>query len=331
MNPVWKQALVFLALTAGIQPAAAAAQADASLRRFVVEDLTWEGEKPDEACLAMAVALAYDADHIYVADAEDCAIKVFSKKGRFEAAIGRKGLGPGEFSFPSGVAVLGGRLFVADKLNRRIQVLELSGRYTRGFAVPFFPDRVFVLSTDRILVTHNASGRSGSEKMLHVFSGTGEPLRQELAARFSGDPIFDVFSNMFLVNPGPQGDFFVIFKSQERSILHYGKEASLLGRIPIDRRYDSKALSLPVKGPRRTLEALCWESARDRSRFYLLSPEYTGTRDLGPGDKIFVFDEAGRLEARVDLPSRVSRMTVDGDRIYAVDPAGDLRIFRITR
>jgi hypothetical protein len=331
MSPVWKQALVLLALTVGIPPAAAVAQADPSLKRFVVEDLTRDGERPDAACLAMAVALAFDADHIYVADAEDCAIKVFSKRGRFEAAIGRKGLGPGEFSFPSGVSVLGGRLFVADKLNRRIQVLELSGRYVWGFAVSFFPDRVFVLSADRILVTHNASGRSGSEKMLHVFSGTGELLRQELAVRFSGDPMFDAFSNMFLVNPGPQGDFFVIFKSQERSVLHYGRDASLLGRIPIDWRYSSKALSLPAKGPRKTLEALCWESAWDRGRFYFLSPEYTEAHDLGPGDKIFVFDGAGRLEARVDLPSRVSRMTIDGDRIYAVDLAGDLRIFRITR
>jgi hypothetical protein len=331
MNPIWKQALVLLALAAGIPPSAAVAPQDSSVRRYVAEDLALGGEKTDEACLAMAVSLTFDADHIYVVDAQDCAIKVFSKKGRFQAAIGQKGRGPGEFSFPSGVSVVGGRLFVADKLNHRIQVLDASGCYLRSFGLPFAPDRVFVLSADRILVTNNASGRSGSEKLLHVFDENGALLREELAAYFSGDPVFDAFRNMFVVNPGPQGDFFVIFKSQNRSILHYGRVGNLLERIPVDGRYGVKPISLPVKGLRKIIEAFCWESAYDRGRFYLLAPEYTDEKDLGPGDKLYVFNGSGRLEARVDLPDRVSRLAVDGDRIYAVDTASELRIFRITR
>jgi hypothetical protein len=152
-----------------------------------------------------------------------------------------------------------------------------------------------------------------------------------MPAFFSGDPVFDAFRNMFLVNPGAQGDFFVIFKSQERSILHYGRDASLVARIPVDRRYGLKALTLPVAGPRKTLEAFCWESAFDGGRFYVLAPEYTETNDLGPGDKVFVFDGTGRLEARVDLPARVTRLAVDGGRIFAVDRAGELKVLRIAR
>jgi hypothetical protein len=330
MNSVWKQALVLLALASGIPPSAAAG-ADSPVRRFVAEDLTPAGERAEAACLAMAACLAFDADQIYVADAQDCAIKIFSKKGRFRAAIGRKGAGPGQFSFPSGVSVLGGRLYVADKFNHRIQILDASGRYLRSFGVPFPPDKVFVLAADRVLVTRNGSGRAGAEKLLHLFNGRGDLLREEMPAYVSGDPVFDAFRNMFLVNPGPHGDFFVVFRSHERSILHYGRDGGPLERIPVDGRYGLKSLHLPIKGPEKKVEAFCWDSAHDRGRFYLLAPEYTDGKDLGPGDKVFVFDGAGQLEARIDLPLRVTRLAVDGDRIYAVDRASELRIFRIAQ
>jgi hypothetical protein len=332
LKPVWKRTLFLLALAAGLprSPAAAAVE-DPSIKRYVAEDVTSAVERPDEGCLALAVSLAFDADHIYVADAEDCAVKIFLKNGRFKTAVGRKGRGPGEFSFPSGVSVLGGRLFVADKLNHRIQVLDPWGRYLRSFGVPFAPDRALVLTADRILVTHIPSGRSGPEKLLHVFNGRGDLLWEDLPARFSGDPVFDAFRNMILVAAGSRGDFFVVFRCQERSILHYGPGGDLLAPIRADGRYVFKTLSLPVRGPRKTIDGFCWECSFDRERFYLLAPRYTEEKDLGPGDQVFVLDTTGRLEAQVSLPFQVGRMAVDGDRIYAVDLAGGLRVLRIVR
>jgi hypothetical protein len=332
LKPVWKRTLFLLALAVGFpRSPGAAAVGDPSVRRYIAEDVTSAVEKPDEGCLALAVSLAFDADHIYVADAEDCAVKIFLKNGRFKSEVGRKGRGPGEFSFPSGVSVLGGRLFVADKLNHRIQVLDPSGRYLRSFGVPFAPDRTLVLTADRILVTHIPSGRSGPEKLLHVFDGRGNLLWEGLPARFSGDPVFDAFRNMILVCAGPRGDFFVVFRCQERSILHYGPGGDLLARIPADGRYVFKTLSIPIRGARKTIDGFCWDCSFDRDRFYLLAPAYTEERDLGPGDQVFVLDATGRLEAQVSLPSQVGRMAVDGDRIYAVDRAGELRVFRIVR
>ena len=331
MSPLWRQALFYLALTSGIPPAAAAAPAGSPVRRLAAEDVTSRAARPDEASLGLAAALAFDAERVYAADAEDCAVKVFRKSGRFEAALGRSGHGPGEFSFPSGVAVLGGRLFVADKLNRRIQVLDLSGRFLRSFALPFAPDRVIVLAADRLLVTRRPSSRPAGEKLLHFFSASGDPLRQELVARAAGDPVLDAFLNMALVNPGPRGDLFVVFKCGERAVLHYGPAGGLDERIAVDPRYGSRALSLPVRNGRRTVEAFCWESAQDGGRLFLLAPEYTDGGDIGPGDKVYVLDAAGRLEARIDLPARVSRLAVEGERIYAVDLAGEFRVFRVAR
>ncbi len=331
MMAFWRQVLVLVALSAGVSPAAATAPADGAIKRFVAEDATSGGGKPDAACLILAAALAYDADNIYVADAEDCAVKVFSKNGSFVRAIGCKGRGPGEFSFPSGVSVLGGRLTVADKLNHRLQILDTTGRHVRSLVLPFAPDRVLALAPDRWLVTRNASGRNGPEKMLYLLGGGGEPLREELTARTTGDPVADAFRNMFVVNPGPRGDFFVVWKSQDRSILHYGRDGSLIERIPVDARYGFKPFTLEAGGKRRPLEAFCWECAADRGRFYLLPPEDTEDGDLGPGQRIFVLDAAGRLEARIDLPCRVVRLAVDGDRIYAVDRDSELRVLRIRR
>ncbi|MGZ7065360.1 MAG: hypothetical protein ACXVI6_03295, partial [Candidatus Aminicenantales bacterium] len=162
-----------------------------------------------------------------------------------------------------------------------------------------------------------------------LYNGKGDLLQEEMPAHFSGDPVFDAFCNMFLVNPGPGGDFFVVYKSHERSILHYGRDAAPLGRIPVDERYARKSVSLPAKGGPKEVEAFCWDSAYDRGRLYILAPAYTGEGDLGPGDRVFVFDGAGRLEARIDLPARVTRLAVDGGRIYAIDRASELRIFRV--
>ena len=125
------------------------------VRAVRVEELRLEPEPNEEAFLARPVFLAAEAGRVYVADGLDCAIKVFSEDGRFEASLGRKGQAPGEFSFPSGVSAHGGRLYVADKFNRRIQILDAAGHPLGGFPVPFFPDRVFALAPDRILVTRN--------------------------------------------------------------------------------------------------------------------------------------------------------------------------------
>jgi hypothetical protein len=332
LGPEWKRRLVLLALAAGFpRPLASTAVRDSTVRRCLAEDVTAAGESSDEACLSLPVSLTFDAGHIYVADAEDCAVKVFSKTGRFEAAFGRKGRGPGEFSFPSGVSVLGGRIFVADKFNHRIQILDASGRAVRSFGVPFTPDRVFILAADRILVTHIPTGRSGPEKLLHVFSGRGDLLSEDLPAQSSGDAVFDAFRNMILVCPGPRGDFFVVFRCQERSILHYGRAGNLLERIPVDDRYVFRALALPHRGPRKNIDGFCWDCSVDRDRFYLLAPGYTEEKDLGPGDRVFVLDAAGRLEAEVRLPVRAVRMAVDGDKMYAIDCGGELRVLRIVR
>ena len=55
---------------------------------------------------------------------------------RFVAAWAEKGAGPGQFHDPTGIAIAGNEVFVADARNGRIQVFDLEGNYLRAFGRP---------------------------------------------------------------------------------------------------------------------------------------------------------------------------------------------------
>ncbi len=325
-------ALLFLTLLGGpvVVPAPARAE-NPSVPAFRTVEIPRPESESDAAVLGRPVFIAYDRRSLYVVDALDCAVKIFSKDGRFESAAGRKGNGPGELSFPSGVSVADGRLYVADKLNHRIQVIDRNGGPLGGFPVPFAPDKVHVLGEGRILVSRDAAGRPGPAKLLSLFDEKGRVLWEALEARSSGDPVFDAFLNMILVNPGPRGGFTVVFKSQERVIYRWGGPQGPPVLIPVDARYGDKPLVLPLKGKENVLRGFCWASAFDQEGLYLLAPEYTPERDLGPGRRIYRIEGSGRLSSTIDLPFPVSRFAVEDDHIYALDTDGELRILRVVR
>jgi DNA-binding beta-propeller fold protein YncE len=71
---------------------------------------------------------------IYVADTAAHTIQVFDQEGTFVGGIGRRGLGPGQFNFPTHLWVdRSGRLHVSDTLNYRIQIFAPDGTFLRMF------------------------------------------------------------------------------------------------------------------------------------------------------------------------------------------------------
>lgn len=64
---------------------------------------------------------------LYVADTYAHDIKVFGSDGRLEKVIGERGEGPGEFNFPTHIALAHGKLYVTDTMNNRVQVIPLEG------------------------------------------------------------------------------------------------------------------------------------------------------------------------------------------------------------
>ncbi|HVU23854.1 MAG TPA: 6-bladed beta-propeller [Opitutus sp.] len=84
--------------------------------------------------LQRPVGLAIAGDRLCVADAQVHAILVFGLDGRFLSQIGRRGTGPGEFNFPTGVITdHRGRLLVSDTMNCRVQIFDASGAFVAQF------------------------------------------------------------------------------------------------------------------------------------------------------------------------------------------------------
>ena len=77
--------------------------------------------------LSRPVGLAFDAAtrQLYVADTHAHDIKVFDAEGRLLRTIGRHGDKPGEFNYPTYLALVKGELYVADTMNARVQVVNV--------------------------------------------------------------------------------------------------------------------------------------------------------------------------------------------------------------
>jgi sugar lactone lactonase YvrE len=92
-------------------------------------EITRELERPS--------GLAISADKLYVADAQRHQVVVCNLRGEFLSKFGRRGTAPGEFNFPTHIAVdVAGGLYVTDSLNCRVQVFTASGEFQRVIGGP---------------------------------------------------------------------------------------------------------------------------------------------------------------------------------------------------
>lgn len=76
--------------------------------------------------LRRPVGVAFDplSHHLYVVDTYGHDIKVFDENGRLLRTLGQRGEKPGEFNYPTYIALAKGKLYVADTMNARVQVLD---------------------------------------------------------------------------------------------------------------------------------------------------------------------------------------------------------------
>lgn len=77
--------------------------------------------------------IAVSGDSIYLTDAENHRIQVYTGSGQFVRTLGERGTAPGKFNYPTGIAVTGDLLIVLDTMNFRIQVLNTDGSCVRTF------------------------------------------------------------------------------------------------------------------------------------------------------------------------------------------------------
>lgn len=65
--------------------------------------------------------------HLYVSDTQGQNIKMFNNKGELLDVIGKRGIEPGQFNYPTYLSFNNNQLYVSDTMNARIQVLTPDG------------------------------------------------------------------------------------------------------------------------------------------------------------------------------------------------------------
>jgi sugar lactone lactonase YvrE len=137
---------------------------------------------------------------IYVSDGyRNAAVHRFDATGEYLQTWGGPGTGPGEFRTPHGIAVdAGGRVFVADRENDRVQIFSADGVYLEEWTDIRRPQDIFI-DGDGLVYVAELSWFVGEE------SFRLGPIHEYLPARLS---IFDPQGNLLLrwSDPDPTKD-----------------------------------------------------------------------------------------------------------------------------
>lgn len=121
------------------------------------------GSGPDVFDQPTSIAIAPGSGEIFVSEGHtptygNSRIMKFSKDGKLLKIIGKKGRHPGEFMGPHCLTFDSrGRLFVADRGNNRIQILDQEGRFLVEWRQFGRPSGLFIAKDDTLYVANSES------------------------------------------------------------------------------------------------------------------------------------------------------------------------------
>lgn len=111
--------------------------ADAGLGRVLALDLKGRFKFAITNDLQHPSGLAVLGRRLLVADSQQHRVLVYDANGNFISSFGQRGREPGEFNYPTHVAVDGrGQIYVTDSMNYRIQIFDADGKFIREFGGP---------------------------------------------------------------------------------------------------------------------------------------------------------------------------------------------------
>jgi DNA-binding beta-propeller fold protein YncE len=104
--------------------------ADSALAKIIAFDESGHSRFEITNHLERPSGLTILNDQLFVADSQRHCIVVFDLSGSFISEFGQRGIGSGQFNFPSHLANAGPRnLLVTDSMNSRVQLLDADGKF----------------------------------------------------------------------------------------------------------------------------------------------------------------------------------------------------------
>jgi hypothetical protein len=358
-----------LAVLAAPLPAAAQTGGRTPLR--VERLLTLGGDSASSGAEFVDVAdvAAAPSGELYVLDAGDRAVKVYTPAGRFVRRFGRQGGGPGEFALPVSLRV-DSLVRVSDLGQRRMSYFALDGRHVRTVPSPVFGETALL----GLAPLRNGWAVGATPTRMGVAADgtlTGSAWVAVIAARAGGgaDTLLRLHSGNSAVYPrdgnGPYGPFGShVGRGGAHAVLGDSMVAVADGYSGAVRWYRADRGGLALVRTRR-LESRSRPVTRDDVRriereLYAQNPDFPRGLVIEPPPRVSiatqalfatdgslwirntdgrghahvwtVFDAAGEVSLRLSLPAGFELHHVRGDRLYGVArTASDAPVVQVYR
>jgi len=143
-------------------------------------DLSISGEKFDFYEIKVLID---KKENIYALDWGNCCVFKFNKNGKYIMKVGRKGQGPGEFTYPYCIFIDDHQNIYISDYNRRVHIFDKNGGFLKSITLRYSIYDFFVDSEKNIIAISRIVTKAGPEKAILKFNDKGEKIKE--IAKFS--------------------------------------------------------------------------------------------------------------------------------------------------
>lgn len=269
-------------------------------------------EQPDSAPIVRLSGIDRSADgHLLIGDVSEGNVKLFAPDGRLLRIFGRKGEGPGEFSAPRFPRFgPGGRIYVADAQNTRIQVFDTAGTLLRGVRVDGFSGVAGfepLPNGNYLLAVH----RESDPRVLAELDTTGRVIRELLPignVRPAGQPDNPLWRNVSGVFLDLWGDTAYVSNTLADSVWAVHLPSGQVRRTHLSFSSDYIRPTVPRDQPKDLNGLLAWSNSFHTASVVtaaggtLVVPFVQGVLNNGDPLLLTVRDTSGRWRVVSDAP-----------------------------
>ena len=216
---------------------------------------------------------------IYVADSEKKQIRVFDKTGNPARTIGKEGVKPGEFLYPTSLALDShGNMVIGDEGWRGIQILDPAGKTIASFRVIEWLFGRIALTQKNEIILPNTERTLKPSPLLVLYNYQGK-MMEKIGERGGGGSEWAIFfKNLVYTSSDYQGNIFVAFLTRPL-ILKFSR----IGEQSMEITYE-----LPFKIP---------EESTDQDVFVASAEPFVKSLSLDPQGNIYLVTQRRRKNA----------------------------------